>query len=135
MRHDNKVCSWQRGFLRISSNAGKCVKRGRQMRDGWRDSTMSRRAAKVDDNHAAVVAALRKCGAFVQSLAATGSGCPDLLVGYQGKTLLIEIKDGKKVLSAQKLTTDQQDWHANWRGGRLAVVNSIDAAIKELNDL
>jgi hypothetical protein len=94
-----------------------------------------RRAAKVDNNHAAVVTALRKCGAFVQSLAATGSGCPDLLIGYQGKTLLIEVKDGKKAPSAQKLTTDQQDWHANWRGGRLAVVNSIDAAIKELNDL
>jgi hypothetical protein len=58
-----------------------------------------------------------------------------LLIGYQGKTLLIEVKDGKKAPSAQKLTTDQQDWHANWRGGRLAVVNSIDAAIKELNDL
>jgi len=96
---------------------------------------MSRRAAKVDDNHAAVVVALRKCGAFVQSLAATGNGCPDLLIGYQGKTLLLEIKDGKKPLSAQKLTPEQEQWHANWRGGRLAVVNSIELAIKELNDL
>jgi hypothetical protein len=96
---------------------------------------MSRRAAKVDDNHAAVVVALRKCGAFVQSLAATGNGCPDLLIGYQGKTLLLEIKDGKKPPSAQKLTPEQEQWHANWRGGRLAVVNSIELAIKELNDL
>ena len=47
------------------------------------------RAAKIDANHEAVVLALRSAGATVQSLAGVGKGVPDLLVGYQGQTLLL----------------------------------------------
>jgi hypothetical protein len=92
-----------------------------------------RRAAKVDVNQTEMVAALRKCGAFVQPLHTVGNGCPDLLVGYAGKTALIEVKDGNKFNSAQKLTEDQVKWHANWPGGTLAVVNSLEGAIRVLN--
>ena len=45
------------------------------------------RAARVDDNHVAVVEALRKAGAMVQSLAAVGDGVPDLLIGKFFQTL------------------------------------------------
>ena len=41
-----------------------------------------RQAAKVDDNQAAIVEALRSLGASVESLAAVGKGVPDLLVGF-----------------------------------------------------
>ena len=92
-----------------------------------------RRAAKVDENQAEIVAALRKVGCTVQSLAAIGNGCPDLLVGVAGKTLLMEIKDGKKVKSKQALTPDQLGWHGAWRGGALEVVDSIDSAIRMVN--
>jgi Holliday junction resolvase len=54
-----------------------------------------RRAAKIDANQEQIVSALRAAGATVQSLAAIGNGCPDLLVGFNRKTLLMEIKDGK----------------------------------------
>lgn len=90
------------------------------------------RAAKIDRNQPEIVAALRKAGASVQSLAGVGVGCPDLLIGFQGKTALVEIKDGKKVKSAQKLTDCQVDWHENWRGGTLATVDGIDAALRVL---
>ncbi|HJP47915.1 hypothetical protein [Acinetobacter venetianus] len=43
-----------------------------------------RRAAKIDANQTEIVKALRKFGASVQSLASTGKGCPDLLVGFRG---------------------------------------------------
>ena len=56
-----------------------------------------RRAAKVDDNHREIVRALRDCGATVQDLSPVGAGCPDILVGWQGRNHLIEIKDGAKV--------------------------------------
>jgi len=92
-----------------------------------------RRAAKVDENQAEIVAALRKVGCTVQSLAAIGNGCPDLLVGVAGKTLLMEVKDGKKVKSKQALTPDQLVWHGVWQGGALAVVDSIDSAIRMVN--
>ena len=90
------------------------------------------RAAKIDRNQPEIVAALRKAGASVQSLAGVGVGCPDLLVGFQGKTALLELKDGEKVKSAQKLTPDQIGWHANWRGGTLATVDGVDAALRVL---
>jgi Holliday junction resolvase len=94
-----------------------------------------RRAAKVDANQQKVVEILRAAGATVQSLAAVGHGCPDLLVGWGGKTLLMEIKDGSKVPSAQRLTDDQIKWHGAWMGGPLAVVDGPEAALRMLGVL
>jgi hypothetical protein len=91
-----------------------------------------RRAAKVDANQEQVVAALRAVGATVQTLAAVGKGVPDLLVGYQGKTLLLEVKDGRRPPSERRLTEDQLVWHGAWRGGPLAVVDGVDAALRAL---
>jgi hypothetical protein len=87
-----------------------------------------RRAARTDNNHEQIVKALRAVGATVQSLAAVGQGVPDLLVGYQGKNILVEVKDGSKTPSRRKLTDDQVKWHDNWNGGAVAVVDSVDAA-------
>ena len=88
------------------------------------------RAARVDQNHDQVVTALRAAGATVQSLAGVGKGVPDLLVGYQGQTLLMEVKDGNKSPSARLLTEDQLRWHGSWKGGALAVVDNPDAALR-----
>jgi Holliday junction resolvase len=93
------------------------------------------RAAKIDANHEQVVSALRAAGASVQSLAGVGKGVPDLLVGFQGKTLLMEVKDGRKTPSARRLTEDQLKWHGGWRGGPLAVVDGVDAALRMLGVL
>jgi hypothetical protein len=94
-----------------------------------------RRAAKIDANHEAVVEMLRSCGATVQSLAATGKGCPDLLVGYRGQTFLMEIKDGKKPPSEKRMTIDQVNWHMRWNGGSLSVVYSPENALKVIGVL
>jgi hypothetical protein len=91
-----------------------------------------RRAAKVDANQTEIVAALRSLGATVQSLATVGHGCPDLLVGFRGQTLLMEVKDGKKPPSERKLNDDQLRWHGAWNGGSLAVVDNVEAALKLL---
>ena len=90
------------------------------------------RAAKIDANHEAVVLALRAVGATVQSLAGVGKGVPDLLVGFQNQTILMEIKDGNKSPSARLLTEDQLRWHGSWKGGALAVVDSPDGALRIL---
>jgi Holliday junction resolvase len=86
-------------------------------------------AAKADDNQREIVRALRDAGATVVHLHTVGGGCPDICVGYRGANYLIEIKDGSKPPSAQKLTPAQLDWHRDWRG-RAAVVNSVEAALK-----
>lgn len=93
------------------------------------------RWAKIDANQEAVVTALRAAGATVQSLAAVGKGVPDLLVGYQGQTLLMEVKDGNKSPSARLLTEDQLRWHGSWKGGALAVVDGPDAALRMIGVL
>ena len=93
------------------------------------------KAARIDANQPAIVAALRKAGATVQSLAGVGCGVPDLLVGIAGKTMLMEIKDGAKPASARRLTPDQLVWHAAWQGGTLAVVDSPEAALRALGVL
>jgi Holliday junction resolvase len=83
------------------------------------------RAARIDANHEQVVSALRAAGASVQSLAGVGKGVPDLLVGFQGKTLLMEVKDGRKTPSERRLSEDQVRWHGAWNGGPLAIVDGV----------
>jgi hypothetical protein len=58
---------------------------------------------------------------------------PDLLVGYNNKTALIEVKDGSKPPSARQLTPDQQEWHRKWNGGTLAVVCDVESALRVLS--
>lgn len=86
-----------------------------------------RRAAKVDATHDAIVSALRAAGAKVQSLAAVGSGVPDLLVKFRGVLYLLEAKDGGKPPSKRALTPDQQEWIENWGGGVHVVLSPDDA--------
>jgi len=92
-----------------------------------------RRAAKVDANQESIVAALRKIGAKVQSLAAVGNGCPDLLVNFRGMLTLLELKDGSKPPSARKLTPAQEKWHAEW-GDAVRVVETIEQAIEAVTN-
>jgi len=76
---------------------------------------LSRRIAKVDANQAAIVAALRKIGCEVLSLAAVGNGCPDLLVlRPDGLLALVEVKDGNKPPSKRRLTRHQELFHQRW---------------------
>lgn len=89
---------------------------------------MVRRAAKVDGNHREVVEALEAVGAVVQSLAAVGEGCPDLLVGYRGVNHLIEVKDGSLPPSGRLLTPKQKSWHAGWKG-KACIANSVSDAL------
>ena len=68
-----------------------------------------RRAVKVDANHGEIVEALLSVsGVKVHSLAGVGCGVPDLLVGAEGLTWLVEIKDGSKPPSHRSFTPDQQ---------------------------
>ncbi len=86
--------------------------------------------AKLDRNHTEVVNALRKAGCTVQSLATVGKGCPDLLVGREGRNWLMEVKDGEsKDKRSVLLTPDEMDWFAKWEG-QVAKVCSAEEALK-----
>ena len=86
-----------------------------------------RRAARTDGNHAAIVAALRKIGATAFSLAAVGNGCPDMVVGYRGVNLLLEVKDGARPPSERSLTAAQKEFFAAWAGQAAVVISASDA--------
>lgn len=92
---------------------------------------MIRRKARRDDNHAAVVNALRMVGCNVQDLAAVGSGCPDILLGIPTTRELafMEIKDGDKSPCERKLTPHQVEWHARWEGYPVHIVESVSDAL------
>lgn len=90
---------------------------------------MTRRAAKIDANQSEIVAALRDAGVMVHPAHAMGDGFPDLVCGFRGRITLVEIKDGSKPPSGQKLTEAQEKFHAEWRE-YVAVANSIESAFE-----
>lgn len=85
--------------------------------------------AKADANQPVIVKALRSSGASVQHLHSVGAGCPDLLCAIDGINFLIEVKDGSKDASGQKLKPTQVAWHAAWKAP-VYVINSVPAAIE-----
>ena len=85
-----------------------------------------RRAAKTDANHQEIVSAFRKLGCSVLLLHTVGGGCPDICVGLNRKSVLVEIKDGNKPPSARTLTKDEQKFHEEWKGSLFIVENIGD---------
>lgn len=81
-------------------------------------------AQRKDDNQAQIVDVLEAIGCSVIVMHAP---C-DLLVGYRGRTLCLEVKDGGKPPSRRKLTGDQVIFQSEWRG-HFAVVASVEDAI------
>jgi hypothetical protein len=82
---------------------------------------------KVDRNQSEIVQALRKIGATVQCLHTVGKGCPDLLVGFRGSNFVLEVKDWQQQPARRRLTPDEAEWHAEWRG-QVAKVETVSEA-------
>ena len=85
-------------------------------------------AARVDENQAEIVEALRAVGAQVQTLHRLGSGCPDLLVAFRGMWYVGEVK-----AYGGRLTQDEIDWHRKF--GQVAPVfiwYDVNDALKDI---
>jgi len=84
---------------------------------GWKPP----QKAKRDGNEAPIVDAFRKMGLDVEP-----TDKPlDLILGYEGSTYLVEVKNGAKA----PLTDAQKAFFGRWRG-HAAVVTSMDEAIE-----
>lgn len=95
---------------------------------------MSWRKRQRDKTEAPIVRALRAVGASVSCLDGE-EGLPDLLVGYQGRTVLMEVKTprsatGKGVRG--RISEGQEVWHGSWRGAPVFVVTSVPEALTVL---
>lgn len=86
---------------------------------------------RKDANHDEIVKALEKEGFSVVNTSCVGGGFPDLVVGYLGRTFLLEIKDGSAPLKQRALTDKEQKFHGSW-GGHAAVVSSVKEAIEAI---
>lgn len=98
-----------------------------------------RRAARRDENEAEIVTALEAVGASVTRI--SEDGVPDLLVGFRGRTYLLEIKlplTARGALPAGRrlghkggrgdMTAAQVEWWEAWRGATPVVVRgSVEA--------
>lgn len=79
---------------------------------------------RTDANQAEIMWALRRCGAHVIDLHVIGGGVPDLLVWYDGRYTLVEIKTLEGKLNAR-----EREWLAAWPG-EVAVVRSEEEALR-----
>ena len=85
---------------------------------------------KRDRNEPAIVKALNDCGAITYRL--SGTGLPDLLVGWRGVWLLLEVKAPKG-----RMEPDQVIFHATAKALGLPCyrVNTDEAALEVLGEI
>ena len=83
-------------------------------------------AKRVDENQRTIVHTFIALGASVLNLSTVGRGCPDLLIGYRGKSVLVEVKRNDK----STYTEPQVKFMQEWRGGAISRIDSVDAAIR-----
>ena len=76
----------------------------------------NRMNAKVDNNHPKIVSELRELKGVTVRSVATIKNFLDIIVGYNGKNYLFEIKDPKKPPSGRKLTAGEQKFMEMWTG-------------------
>lgn len=81
------------------------------------------RRGKPDSTQAEIVDALRLCGCLVHITSMVGDGYPDIAVGRQGRTYLLELKT-----RVGRLSPVQRKWHQLWRG-HVAVARSVEEAL------
>jgi len=81
---------------------------------------------RVDENQKQLVHTFIALGASVLNLSTVGRGCPDLLIGYKGRSILVEIKRDNKA----SYTDPQVKFMQEWRGGTVSRIDSVDAAIR-----
>lgn len=88
-------------------------------------------ARRVDSNHSQIVKTLRDLGCSVFDTSRVAGGFPDLVVGINQKTALVEIKASDK----SRFTPAQKAFMLNWQGSTVARIDSVDAAIRLVNIL
>lgn len=87
-------------------------------------------AGRVDKNQKDIMDALTQVGASVWDLSMVGRGCPDLIIAYQGKDYLIEVKNPENAYGRKGFNKNQQKFVDEWRGGKIYLVRSVEDALK-----
>ncbi len=93
-----------------------------------------RKYGKIDNNQTEIVNGLRKLGFSVESTASIGGGFPDIVVGYQGKNYLFEVKQKRSITNEnpKPLTEHEKQFYESWRG-QYAVVTCVEDVLSVVN--
>jgi hypothetical protein len=83
-----------------------------------------RRDARVDANQPEIVKALRRTGWYVLIISQL-KNCCDLMISKAGRTIAIEIKDGTRAKSEQKLSPGETTFMNEWQG-EYKIIASLD---------
>jgi len=83
-----------------------------------------RRAARCDANQPEIVKAFRDLGWYVLIISQL-KNCCDIIVSKKGRTIAVEIKDGSKPPSQQKLSTGELKFKNEWQGEYM-IVNCVE---------
>jgi hypothetical protein len=87
---------------------------------------------RADANQKMIVKGLRAAGASVVVLAGVGRGVCDLLAGWRGMNLLLEVKNlaGR----GDRLTPDEAEFLSSWQG-QATIIHSLDEALEILKEV
>ena len=87
---------------------------------------MSKYAKRVDVNQSEIIKVFKQLGCSVFDCSRVAGGFPDLLIGKNHKTVLVEIKSSEKA----HYTPAQELFMLNWKGSTVVRINDIDGAIR-----
>jgi hypothetical protein len=129
--HCNKLFTFSKSCKRIFCSYECFVKNGGPQRAGFAAvEKIEMYGRKKDANHNDIVNVMTKVGASVIDMSHVGKGFPDLIVGFQSKTILMEIKNTKTSYGRKGLNKNQLEWKEKWLGGAYCVVDSPEAALR-----
>lgn len=86
-----------------------------------------RRAARIDVPQPDIVQAIREIGGEVTHLHALGRGVADILISWRQQWVVMEIKDGTKPPSKQRLTPDEARWIGRQKAPVYVVTSAAEA--------
>lgn len=92
-----------------------------------------RAGGNPDANQADLVALARRLGADVRVTSQVGRDFPDLVVGFRGVTVLVEVTNpAGKGKAFRERKARQAEFRAGWRGGPVVEVKTADDLIRLL---
>lgn len=86
----------------------------------------------MDLNHAQIINGLRQAGIAAHSIASVGDGIPDILAGYRGICVVLEVKRFK-----EEPTQKEREFAERWPGPYCIVntpVEAIEAVLKHAQE-
>ena len=89
------------------------------------------RRGRQDANASAIIKALKRCGATIIDMHSVGGGVPDIVCGYQGRSVLMEIKARPQATNAA-VRERQETFAREWKGSPVITVRSELEALQAI---